>query len=1247
MAMRTRLLALLTITVLAGLACQAALGYWSGAGIAGDGSGGARAAILNQGAAPTAGETGSANVAVKWGSSSLSNGVPADGYVVKRFNAETGAQAAIGAGCAGTITATSCNVPETPVGNWEYSVTPVFGQAWRGEEGLKSGAVNTGPGSMTLSRELFGGTVAPLPAALTASVSAFSPNEAIEVFLDGTVPLSGSPSQVGGDGSAAVSITLPGGTSDGPHTLSIRSNSAEASAGILVDNTAPTIEIVVNPPANAAGWNNTAPVEVNGTVDDGDGSGLAFAKFTDDGSDPRTSPTSQFAVGPILVTKSRTAKFYLVDNAGNESPVETQVVKIDTLPPYFTVEAIDIEGGYYQEPGDVAEGIPGTTYYRGAAAGSFRLRMTPIPMGGSPAVSAGFSALDPNAIGFSFDSTSVTTPVGGPFVSGLVSWVAGTTANGGGAVSLTNAAGSTFGASGVTYNDSTVPSGGSVDAGGLTGADGRYSTSLDLSLALAKGTDSASGLANGTGTSDLPARLLRASAPLTSDGVAAGSCGTYSSFAQIGSDDPAASVSDTAPAGDTCYCYRYLVSDHVGNVATYTSPDIKVQTTAAASLRPADAVLTPVSGVDSQSVSGSTVFYNPAQLGSFDVTTSASAPYAGIAQVGFPTLAGFSGGGAVTTPVSGTSFRTTYAWSANGSSPSPGAQAISATNNAGQTATNATAFTVVKDDLGPSGGSVDATGLSGTGGRYSRSLTLSIAFAPGTDAGAGRAASGAQLLRASATLTSDGLTNGSCGVFGAFTQVGANDPATPKSDLVPADRTCYRYQYLVADKVGNQTAYLSPEIKVDASAPPVPALGFSAFTNAFWSGTGTTVFYRPGASSGGFQVSATSADTTAGIVSYGFPTFPLGWVSSAAGSNARNYSWSAANPTAPVGAQSVTATNNAGSTASASFTVTPDAAAPTGGSVTHTNGYSTATTLSVTHTKGTDPLSGINATSGILEGATATLSAGVCGTFGAFGLAATNPLSPYSSPVITGTCYKSRYLISDNVGNQAAYLGASITKVDTVAPTNALSLTSAVNASMTASTIYYRGNVAGSFKIADAVADAASGPASATFPVISTTGWIHNAETISTPVGGPYVSSDFSWTASPTNPTTKTVTGKDAAAKTTNTSVSFVSDIAAPAGGSIAYANGVVSGSSIPVTTATGTDAASGINTAAVTIKRDSAPLEGGNCAAFPGTFATTVTLVGGADTSVTKGNCYRYQYLVPDKVGNLTTYSSASVAKF
>ena len=119
-----RLLALLAIAVVAGLACQAALGYWSGVGEDGDGDGIAGAVTVNQGATPTTKESGATNVIVDWGAASLSNGTPVTGYIIKRYNQATGVVATIGSGCGGTITALTCTEAELPAGDWEYTVTP-------------------------------------------------------------------------------------------------------------------------------------------------------------------------------------------------------------------------------------------------------------------------------------------------------------------------------------------------------------------------------------------------------------------------------------------------------------------------------------------------------------------------------------------------------------------------------------------------------------------------------------------------------------------------------------------------------------------------------------------------------------------------------------------------------------------------------------------------------------------------------------------------------------------------------------------------------------------------------------------------------------------------------------------------------------------------------------------------------------------------------------------------------------------
>ncbi len=1246
--MRRALLAcLLAIAVLSGLGCQAALGYWSGEDSPGSGSGTAEAAALLRGDPPIATEVGSStSVLLKWGGSYLSNGVPASGYIVKRYQRMTAVEETLGAGCSGTVAATTCTETEVPVGDWEYSVTPTVGSNWRGPESVRSGHVNTGSGLMTLATVLFGGTVAPLPALVTGTISGFAPNAEVSFLLDDSVPLEGTPPSVEADGTAAISVTLPAGISDGPHSLSAVAETTVADAGILVDNTPPTIAVTLDPVPNAAGWNSTSPVHLQGTFDDGDGSGVANVKYSEDGSDPRSSPTAKVltagAVGQVSVSTTTTFKFVIVDNAGNESAVQTQEVKIDTTPPNFTVSIADVEGGAYQASGNTETGEPGIGYYRGVDAGSIRFLVTPLPLGGSPVVVAGFSKLPAEAVGFSLDPTSVTTPTGGPFLSNPLSWVAGTTSTASGTISLADEAGNTIGGSGSLVDDSTSPAGGSVEAGGLVGTGGRYSTSLTLSLNLAKGTDTGSGLADGSGPSDVPARLLRASAPLSSDGVANGSCGAYSAFTQVGGDRPPASLTDTVPTDNTCYRYHYLVSDHVGNIAAYADEDIKVQTTAAPTLRPTDAVLTPVTDPAWQSVSGSTVFYNPAQAGSFNVESTASAPYAGIAQMSFPAIAGFNGGGVRTTPVSANNFSSAYTWAANGSSASPGAQALSATNNLGQVATNDTAFAVVKDALGPSGGSVEVGGLTGTGGRYSTSTTLSVAFGPGADAGSGLAASGAQLLRASAPLTSDGTANGACGSFGPYVLV-ANDPLTPKSDFVPADRTCYRYEYLVHDRVGNQTIYTSGEVKVDATAQAAPVLSFAALINAYWSGTGTTVFYRPGAASGGFQVSAGAPDPAAGT-SYAFPVLPAGWSGSSAGVVTQAYSWSAANPTAPSGAQIVTATNNAGSVATSSFTATLDSIAPVGGSVSYANGSSTASTASIVLVAATDSGSGIGAA--ILQRSSAPLSAGACGSFGAFSTIVMSPVSPVSNPVTAPNCYQYRYVVTDNVGNQAIFGSASVLKVE-VALTNSITMSSPVGAYLSAGQIYFNRTSSGSFALVDALTGGA-GPASVTYPAVESAGWTHAAETVTAPSGGPYASSAFSWKKQPNTPGSYTVSGRDSLGAVSNTALTFVNDESGPSGGSVAYLNGTVAVLSVPVTTVNGTDSGSGVNAAAGILMRDETELNTttGVCKKFPGKFTTIVTRVGGADTSVANARCYQYRYIASDNVGNKTTYTSSNVVK-
>ncbi|HEV2952364.1 MAG TPA: hypothetical protein VGZ51_09675, partial [Actinomycetota bacterium] len=215
--------------------------------------------------------------------------------------------------------------------------------------------------------------------------------------------------------------------------------------------------------------------------------------------------------------------------------------------------------------------------------------------------------------------------------------------------------------------------------------------------------------------------------------------------------------------------------------------------------------------------------------------------------------------------------------------------------------------------------------------------------------------------------------------------------------------------------------------------------------------------------------------------------------------------------------------------------------------------------------------------------------------------------------------------VNNGANNKIAHPAA-----DDVAPTNALSITSATGAYLNAGTLYYKSDAAGSFSFSNALTDGGSGPYSTTFPAIGTAGWTHALETDTT--GPPYVSTAYSWTPNPTNPANQTLVGEDAAVQQANSVVSFVSDIGAPTGMSASVTAGYFTSLSVPVTLANGSDAGSGLNAGSGIVERDEALLDNsdGTCDVFPGSWAT-VTLSGGNDTTVVSGKCYRYRYKISD----------------
>ena len=103
------------------------------------GTGNAAAKTLPSGNVPS-GSGGIGTVSLTWTASAFAGGGAVPGYVVRRFNSVTLAEATVGGGCAGVVAATSCVETGVTTGTWRYTITPAAG-TWRGGQSAQSAAI--------------------------------------------------------------------------------------------------------------------------------------------------------------------------------------------------------------------------------------------------------------------------------------------------------------------------------------------------------------------------------------------------------------------------------------------------------------------------------------------------------------------------------------------------------------------------------------------------------------------------------------------------------------------------------------------------------------------------------------------------------------------------------------------------------------------------------------------------------------------------------------------------------------------------------------------------------------------------------------------------------------------------------------------------------------------------------------------------------------------------------------------------
>ena len=332
----------------------------------------------------------------------------------------------------------------------------------------------------------------------------------------------------------------------------------------------------------------------------------------------------------------------------------------DDTVPVHAFQAVNSTGGvYFTAPG----GSSGTVYYRGSAAGSFKLQDLATDSG-SGVAQVTYPAV--TKAGWTHAAETVTSAPS--YQSSTYSWTAGATSSPGAQAIVAQdlASNSSTGTITIT-NDTTAPTTSSV---ALTSPPAWYTTP-SVALTPTDGTDAGSGV-------DATSRVYKRDETTMTNGACNAFPGTWATVVS----NPDATVQN-----GRCYRYELVESDRVGNQSAASA----ASATAKVDLQPPTQPSLAFSALTNAVASGSTLYYRPGTSGNFTVTASSSDAESGVSVYVFPTPA--------TWTVTGTGAARTYAWS--GTPTPPGTLGAHARDVAGNTGPDAQ-FVPTPDSTPPS-----------------------------------------------------------------------------------------------------------------------------------------------------------------------------------------------------------------------------------------------------------------------------------------------------------------------------------------------------------------------------------------------------------------------------------------------------------------------------------------------------------------------------------------------------------------